>query len=200
MKPEDSSKALFFLRESIVNRDWNEIRKNLIIILRLLPYRESLRVTLDQVGRQLPNFECNYANHSGPRDILEQLKVKVNSDLPITNFPLASPDLDKDYASPGDNSFIAAINYAVDSINHYDSDRSVDFLADAIENAIMSELDRVWGEKNLKDWNAWYHHNNSPDASKPNLYRLGMMDDPRVINVEQKIWMSLYDKLCLLLE
>lgn len=201
LKQEAALRALRKLSESIDVRDWNEIREHLTDILRVLSYKEAISVALEQVQQRISGFEHYNASMSEPRVILDQIASNLESDISTMHNISISPDLDNDYENPGANNYVTAVKCLLNSIGTRGSKQSIEYLADAIANAIMSQMDKEWGSKNPATWNAWYHRNDPSTTTKAsNLSQVSIMDDPVVVKIEQDSWMDVYIKLAKIFE
>jgi hypothetical protein len=153
---------------------------------------EALRLAREEVSRRLPLFESHHRGTSWPRDVLGELEAAAESAQESP--PIAPPP--PEATGPGGNNFVNAVEALIHAAQAAtDTPRSEAFAAEAIAEAIMSEMVERWGSSYPGSWSAWYEAATSGEAPPQPDALVAMMNDPESAAIELRGWLALHASL-----
>lgn len=167
-------------------------RKATSKLLRRLSSAQALEVARQQVERSLPAFERHQPGVTWPRDFLESLRVPD----PLGEGGREWPWREDEFAGPGANNFIKALNNVWEARQLEDGPRRLEMLVDAINDAVLSEMVEAWGARHPEEWRRWLWR--GPDyESHPDRGRIQatMMTAPETLRLKRAGWLYTADRL-----
>lgn len=159
-------------------------------LLLRMPEQLALELAQQQVSARWTLFERHQPGVEWPLRFIEAAKK------PGMQESLVWPD-DDDFAGPGANNFIRAVEYlwgASHALN--DDEKRVTALVDSIANAIMSERLENWGARHPEQWSRWYQDMMEGKRRVENQRsQREMVLGTEGMKVGRKAWLALADEL-----
>ena len=119
-------------------------------LLLRIPAPRALELTQQQVAARWPLVERHQSGVMWPLRFVEDATAIGRRDAWV--WPA-----DDDFAGPGANNFIRAVDHLWESSRILnDDEKRVTALVDSIANAIMAERLENWGARHLEQWSRWY--------------------------------------------
>ncbi|HEX5750852.1 MAG TPA: hypothetical protein VFZ09_31800 [Archangium sp.] len=159
-------------------------------LLLRMPAPRAWELARQQVASRWTLFERHQPGVEWPLRFIEAAKN------PGVREQLEWPD-DDDFAGPGANNFIRAVEYlwgASRILN--DDEKRVTALVDAIANAIMSERLEDWGARHPSQWRRWYQDMMEGGWRVENQrMQREMVLGPEGMKVGRAAWLALADDM-----
>ncbi|MFE8604960.1 hypothetical protein [Archangium violaceum] len=170
--------------------DSNACQDAIMRLMLRMPAQRALELAQQQVASRWTLFERHQPGVEWPLRFIEAAKK------PDMQEQLVWPD-DDDFAGPGANNFIRAVEYlwsASRILN--DDEKRVTALVDAIANAIMSERLENWGARHPSQWRRWYQDMMEGWRRVENQrMQRDMVLGPEGMKVGRAAWLALADEL-----
>jgi hypothetical protein len=190
MDPRGPIEELQSLRLAAAQGSWNGCQAATERLLCRLPFLQALAVARDFAASRLPLFERHQPGVHWPREFIASV-CEPEAVSETRRWPQ-----DDDFAGPGANNFISAVQALWTTRQQVADQHSWPAtLAVAIAGTIMAERNEFWGSRDPEAWAHWYQL--APDSDDPSRFKtlIAVAREPEVMKTERAAWLEVADRL-----